>query len=52
MRSGELYKADGLRQLVSQATSEGFKYDEFLNRIISLEMAMRAVGVDVENTLY
>ena len=47
MHSGALYNADALQALVSQAGTEGFKYGEFLDRVITVEMAMRAVGVSV-----
>ena len=47
MRSGALYNASGLQTLVSQAGTQDFKYGEFLDRIITVEMAMRAVGTSV-----
>jgi hypothetical protein len=48
MHSGALYDAQALQTLVSQAGTEDFKHAEFLGRIITVEMAMRAVGVSVE----
>ena len=47
MHSGALYNADALQALVSQAGTEGFGYGVFLDRVITVEMAMRAVGVSV-----
>jgi hypothetical protein len=46
MRSGNLYRSDQLRYLLEQAATKGFRYEEFLGRILTLEMAMRAVGSD------
>jgi hypothetical protein len=43
MRSGKLYQYDQLRSLLSQAQQEGFAHEEFLGRIITLEMALRSV---------
>jgi len=48
MHSGKLYKASELQSLVAQAANPGFKHDDFLNRILSLEMALRTVGACVE----
>ena len=47
MRSGALYNASELQTLVSQAGTQDFKYGEFLDRIITVEMAMRAVDTSV-----
>lgn len=44
MRSGSLYDLANLKGFLSQAQSEGFGQDEFLGRVITVEMAMRAVG--------
>ncbi len=48
MHSGALYNTDELLTLVSQAKTQDFKYEEFLGRVITVEMAMRAVGTSVE----
>lgn len=48
MLSGALYNADELQVLVSQAGTQDFKHEEFLGRVITVEMAMRAVGTSVE----
>lgn len=50
MRSGDFYNAQELQRLVSQAESENL-YDEFLNRIITVEMAMRTVETDMDSVL-
>ena len=47
MRSGKLYKFDNLQTVLSQAKTERFRYDEFLGRIITVEMALRAVGAAI-----
>jgi hypothetical protein len=47
MHSGVLYNADELQALVSQSGTEGFRYGEFLDRIITVEMALRTVGTSV-----
>lgn len=44
MRSGYLYKAEHLHSLFLQAGSKGFSQFEFLGRILTVEMAQRAVG--------
>lgn len=44
MRSGNLYNLDQLRTFLSQAQTEKFQYDEFLGWVITVEMALRAVG--------
>jgi hypothetical protein len=43
MRSGKLYNPNQLQSFLVQAQTDGFKYDEFLGRIVTVEMAMRAV---------
>lgn len=48
MRSAALYQADALSDLVSQAGAESFRQIEFLARVITVEMAMRASGASVE----
>jgi hypothetical protein len=49
MRSADFYNVKGLQQLVLQAGSENFAYDEFLGRVITLEMAMRTVEIDTDS---
>jgi asparagine synthetase B (glutamine-hydrolysing) len=44
MRSGSLYDFEQLRVFLSQAQTEGFAQDEFLGRVITVELALRAVG--------
>jgi hypothetical protein len=44
MRSGYLYDSNQLQSFLSQALADGFKYDEFLGRIMTVEMAMRTAG--------
>ena len=48
MYSGALYNAGPLGDLISQANTEGFKHGDFLDRLITVEMALRTVGVGVE----
>jgi hypothetical protein len=47
MRSGALYNANALRSLVAQIEAGAFEHAEFLDRVITVEMAMRAVGASV-----
>lgn len=47
MRSAGLYQPDQLRAFVAQAEGENFKQDEFLGRIITLELALRAGGAAI-----
>jgi hypothetical protein len=47
MHSENLYRLDQLRAFLAQARTEEFKHDEFLGRIITVEMALRAAGVGV-----
>lgn len=47
MRSAHLYNAEELQRFVAQAASET-RYDDFLGRIITLEMAMRDVGTRID----
>jgi len=47
MRSANLYRFDQLRLFLSQAQTEGFDYDEFLGRVITVEMALQAVGATI-----
>ena len=44
MYSGNLYDSGQLRSLLLQAQTERFQYDEFLGRIMTVEMALRSVG--------
>jgi asparagine synthetase B (glutamine-hydrolysing) len=44
MHSGNLYRSDQLRYFLEQAATKGFRHEEFLGRILTLEMAMRNVG--------
>jgi hypothetical protein len=48
MRSGALYQADAFQALVAQAQAPGFPHADFLARVLTIEMAMRAVGGSVE----
>ncbi len=48
MHSGNLYNFDQLRSFLSEAQTERFQYDEFLGRIITVEMALRAVGAAID----
>ena len=48
MHSGKLYQGSELQSLVSQAANPGFKHDGFLNRILTVEMALRTVGASIE----
>jgi len=47
MRSGGLYKPDELKAFVEQSAHTQLYYKEFLDRVISIEMAMRSVGADI-----
>jgi len=47
MRSGGLYHPDRLRSFLARAGGEDFSHDEFLGRMITLEMALRATGAAV-----
>jgi hypothetical protein len=44
MHSGYLYQPHQFRRFMRQAGSARFRHEEFLGRILTLEMAMRAVG--------
>ena len=44
MRTGALYSPPGLRDLVVQALAGSIQQSEFLDRVITVEMAMRAAG--------
>jgi hypothetical protein len=48
MRSGKLYRREPLRALLDQARTSGFRQDEFLGRIITIEMALRASGTALD----
>jgi hypothetical protein len=47
MHSAALYDAPGLQDLVSQVGQQGFKYGSFLDNVITVEMALRAVGTHI-----
>lgn len=47
MHSRSLYNFDQLQSLLSQTQTERFQFDEFLGRIITVEMAMRTVGTGI-----
>jgi len=44
MHSGALYGAEGLASFLKQARTEEFRQEGFLSRIVTVEMALRAVG--------
>jgi hypothetical protein len=44
MHSGSLFNPDQLLSFLSQAQSSEFQHDEFLGRMITVEMALRTVG--------
>jgi hypothetical protein len=44
MRSGRLYRSDQLAGFVEGARAEEFRHEEFLGRMMTVELAMRAVG--------
>jgi hypothetical protein len=44
MHSGRLYDAEHLANFLEQARSEEFSLESFLSRILTVEMALRAVG--------
>lgn len=41
MRSGTLYRADRLKSFLADAQTDVFKEDEFLGRVLTVEMALR-----------
>lgn len=45
MHSGALYDAQGISDFLAQARSASFKHNSFLSRILTVEMALRAVDV-------
>ena len=47
MCSGKLYQTGALETCLAQAKSEKFQQDEFLGRIMTVEMALRAVGAAI-----
>ncbi len=47
MHSGGLYRANALESLLALSQQENFKYEEFLGRVITVEMALR----ETEKTL-
>jgi hypothetical protein len=44
MHSGRLYEAEALERFLNQARSETFGQESFLSRILTVELALRAVG--------
>src|SRR5262245_23022166 len=48
MRSRKLYRLDQLQSSLSQSKPNEFRYEEFLGRIMTVEMAMRSVDVALE----
>jgi hypothetical protein len=47
MCSGKLYQTGALETFLAQAKTEKFQQDEFLGRIMTVEMALRAVGAAI-----
>jgi hypothetical protein len=48
MRSGALYNPAGLKNLTEQALAGVVQQDEFLERVVTMEMALRAAGTGIE----
>jgi len=48
MHSRAMYDAAGLRMFLEQAQTAGFAHDEFLGRMLTVEMALRAVDTEIE----
>jgi asparagine synthetase B (glutamine-hydrolysing) len=48
MRSSELFNPPVLAELVAQGLAGSHSYSEFLDRVITVEMALRATGASVE----
>ena len=48
MHSGVLYNPATLGDLAAQSLSGAYPYSEFLDRVITVEMALRATGAEVE----
>ncbi len=48
MRSGSLYRPEQLAAFLAEAGSETFKHEEFLGRIITIEMALRETSGAVD----
>ena len=48
MHSGKLYNEQELKNLISQNLSGSVQYRNFLDHVITLEMAMRTVGTGVD----
>jgi hypothetical protein len=48
MRSGALYRPEQLASFLSEGQTEAFKQDEFLGRIITVEMALRATDTTIQ----
>jgi len=47
MRSAALYQLDRLHAFLAQAEGGNFHHDEFIGRIITIELALRAVGAAI-----
>lgn len=50
MRSGYLYHPEPLESFMAQARTDTFKHEEFLGRIITVEMALQGTGTAIEGT--
>ncbi|MBI4787779.1 MAG: hypothetical protein HY782_12105 [Chloroflexi bacterium] len=48
MHSGNLYRPERLASFLSDAQTETFKHEEFLGRVLTVEMALRETGASVE----
>ncbi len=48
MRSGKLYNADALSAFLADAETDQFRHDEFLGRILTVEMGLHATGGGLE----
>ncbi len=44
MRSASLYDKNDFHKITSQALDAGFKYEELLGRVITVEMALQSIG--------
>lgn len=51
MRSGALYHPEQLEFFLAQAQTEEFKHDEFLGRIITVELALRETDAEINDAL-
>lgn len=48
MHSGKLFQFEQLESFLAQAQTETFQHDEFLGRVMTVEMALRAVGAAIQ----